>query len=309
MVNYYFKSVRDEQLKKIDRFKTGSWIYVEDPDKKELSQLAKKLSLEAGHLTDSTDPYEVPRLEIEKEAVYIFTRIPFSLENKIEKITTVPLLVIISNNFIMTICQKPLYFIDKFLEGNIDFSTTQKTKLFLLIFSQINSSYNRNLTRIIRQVRTISIHLENIKNHDIVQFVMFEAVLNDFLSALNPTNNILKQLLSGKILKLYENDKDLTEDLFLSNNQLIERSQMNLNIISNIRNAYSTIMTNNLNRVIKFLTALTIILNVPMIISSFYGMNVSLPLAGSPLAFWQISSFTLIITLILLLIFSKNRWL
>jgi len=309
MVNYYFKSVRDEQLKKIGKFKTGSWIYVEDPDKKELSQLAKKLSLEAGHLTDSTDPYEVPRLEIEKEAVYIFTRIPFSLENKIEKITTVPLLVIISNNFIMTICQKPLYFIDKFLEGNIDFSTTQKTKLFLLIFSQINSSYNRNLTRIIRQVRTISIHLENIKNHDIVQFVMFEAVLNDFLSALNPTNNILKQLLSGKILKLYENDKDLTEDLFLSNNQLIERSQMNLNIISNIRNAYSTIMTNNLNRVIKFLTALTIILNVPMIISSFYGMNVSLPLAGSPLAFWQISSFTLIITLILLLIFSKNRWL
>ena len=309
MVNYYFKSVRDEQLKKIGKFKTGSWIYVEDPDKKELSQLAKKLSLEAGHLTDSTDPYEVPRLEIEKEAVYIFTRIPFSLENKIEKITTVPLLVVISNNFIMTICQKPLYFIDKFLEGNIDFSTTQKTKLFLLIFSQINSSYNRNLTRIIRQVRTISIHLENIKNHDIVQFVMFEAVLNDFLSALNPTNNILKQLLSGKILKLYENDKDLTEDLFLSNNQLIERSQMNLNIISNIRNAYSTIMTNNLNRVIKFLTALTIILNVPMIISSFYGMNVSLPLAGSPLAFWQISSFTLIITLILLLIFSKNRWL
>jgi len=309
MVNYYFKSVRDEQLKKIGKFKTGSWIYVEDPDKKELSQLAKKLSLEAGHLTDSTDPYEVPRLEIEKEAVYIFTRIPFSLENKIEKITTVPLLVVISNNFIMTICQKPLYFIDKFLEGNIDFSTTQKTKLFLLIFSQINSSYNRNLTRIIRQVRTISIHLENIKNHDIVQFVMFEAVLNDFLSALNPTNNILKQLLSGKILKLYENDKDLTEDLFLSNNQLIERSQMNLNIISNIRNAYSTIMTNNLNRVIKFLTALTIILNVPMIISSFYGMNVALPLAGSPLAFWQISSFTLIITLILLLIFSKNRWL
>ena len=309
MVNYYFKSVRDEQLKKIGKFKTGSWIYVEDPDKKELSQLAKKLSLEAGHLTDSTDPYEVPRLEIEKEAVYIFTRIPFSLENKIEKITTVPLLVIISNNFIMTISQKPLYFIDKFLEGNIDFSTTQKTKLFLLIFSQINSSYNRNLTRIIRQVRTISIHLENIKNHDIVQFVMFEAVLNDFLSALNPTNNILKQLLSGKILKLYENDKDLTEDLFLSNNQLIERSQMNLNIISNIRNAYSTIMTNNLNRVIKFLTALTIILNVPMIISSFYGMNVSLPLAGSPMAFWQISSFTLIITLILLLVFSKNRWL
>jgi len=309
MVNYYFKSVRDEQLKKIGKFKTGSWIYVEDPDKKELSQLAKKLSLETGHLTDSTDPYEVPRLEIEKEAVYIFTRIPFSLENKIEKITTVPLLVIISNNFIMTISQKPLYFIDKFLEGNIDFSTTQKTKLFLLIFSQINSSYNRNLTRIIRQVRTISIHLENIKNHDIVQFVMFEAVLNDFLSALNPTNNILKQLLSGKILKLYENDKDLTEDLFLSNNQLIERSQMNLNIISNIRNAYSTIMTNNLNRVIKFLTALTIILNVPMIISSFYGMNVSLPLAGSPMAFWQISSFTLIITLILLLVFSKNRWL
>ena len=309
MINYFYKSIRDAQIKKIDKFKTGSWIYAEDPDKKKLAWLAKEFSLELGHLTDSIDPYEVPRLEIEGGTVYIFTRIPFSEENKIEKISTIPLLVVLADNFIMTVCQKPLYFIDKFLEGKFDFSTTQKTKLFLLIFSQINSSYNNNLTRIIRQVRTIGIQLENIKNRDIIQFVMFEAVLNDFLSALNPTNDILKQLLSGKILKLYENDKDLTEDLFLSNKQLIERSQMNLNIISNIRNAYSTIMTNNLNRVIKFLTALTIILNVPMIISSFYGMNVSLPLAGSPMAFWQIGSFTLIITLILLLIFSKNRWL
>ena len=309
MINYFYKSVRDAQVKKIDKFKTGSWIYVESPDKKELEQLAKEFSLELGHLTDSIDPFEVPRLEIEGETVYIFTRIPFSEENKIEKISTIPLLVVLADNFIMTVCQKPLYFIDKFLEGKIDFSTTQKTKLFLLIFSQINSSYNNNLTRIVRQVRTIGVQLENIRNRDIVRFIMFEAVLNDFLSALNPTNDILKQLLSGKILKLYENDKDLTEDLFLSNKQLIERSQMNLNIISNIRNAYSTIMTNNLNRVIKFLTALTIILNIPMIISSFYGMNIALPLAGSPLAFWQISSFTLIITLILLLIFSKNRWL
>ena len=177
MINYFYKSVRDARVKKIDKFKTGSWIYAEDPDKKELERLAKEFSLELGHLTDSIDPFEVPRLEIEKGTVYIFTRIPFSEENKIEKMSTIPLLVVLADNFIMTVCQKPLYFIDKFFEEKSDFSTTQKTKLFLLLFSQINSSYNKNLTRIIRQVRTLGIQLENIKNRDIVQFIIFEAVI------------------------------------------------------------------------------------------------------------------------------------
>jgi magnesium transporter len=153
------------------------------------------------------------------------------------------------------------------------------------------------------------IQFQNITNEDIVRFVTFENALNDFLAALVPTSNILKDLLSGKHLKLHEKDGELVEDLFLANGQLIEICRSTLKNIFNIRNAYSTIMTNDLNRVIKLLTALTIILSVPTIIASIYGMNVVLPLAENNQAFWLIGGGTIISVFVLFLLFKKNRWL
>ena len=116
-------------------------------------------------------------------------------------------------------------------------------------------------------------------------------------------------MLSGKHFKLYEEDKDLIEDLLLSNTQLIELSQNNLRTIVNIREGYSTIMTNNLNRIIKLFTSLTVILTIPTMIASIYGMNINLPLANNPLAFIIIMTSIIIISIILLIIFIKNDWL
>src|SRR3990172_1492160 len=129
---------------------------------------------------------------------------------------------------------------------------------------------------------------EKINNKDIIQFVTYESVLNDFLTALEPTNVILKNLFSGKFLKLTDQEKEWVEDLYFSNSQLIELSQANLRNIVNIREAYSTIITNNLNRVIRLLTSLTVILAVPTMIASIYGMNIDLPFDHSPNAFFII---------------------
>ena len=245
-------------------------------------------------------------MEIEDNVKYIFTRVPYSED---QQTLTAPLLIAVGKDFLITVSQKTLPFLTKFSSGALDFNTTQKTKLFLQIFFQIISTYNTSLTDISRRIRQMSIRLEKIGNKDIVQFVTFEGILNDFLAALVPTNTILKNLLSGKFLKLYEDDKDLTEDLFLSSGQIIESCRANLKNIVNIRESYSTIMTNNLNRVIKLLTALTIILTVPTIIASFYGMNVPLPFADSPLAFFWTVGATIIISTFLLVVFIKNRWL
>lgn len=305
MIKVYYKTVKDYKVNLLSEFRIGSWIYVENPTNKDFKYLSEKFFLDLGLLKDAIDPYEVPRLEIDKNIVYIFTRIP-RLQ---ERVTTEPFLIIIGEDFVITVCQKSFPLLEKFINNRINFTTTQKTKFLLQIFSEITATYNNYLTTISRNVRSISVQLEKIDNKDIIQFVNFESVLNDFLAALVPTNAILNNLLQGKILDLYEEDKDLIEDLLLGNNQLIELCKANLKNIVNIREAYSTIMTNNLNRVIKFLTALTIILTVPMIISSFYGMNVNLPFASSPIAFWGISLTTLIVAIILLLIFFKKRWL
>ena len=293
-------------MKILNKFKVGSWVYAENPSEEELKYLSKSFHLEKGLLKDALDPNEVPRMEVEKSTTYIFTRIPYSESGKV---STMPVLVALGKDFLITVSQGPLPLLEKFIKGEVDFYTTQKTKLFLQLFSEINASYNVFLNNINRRVRAMSIELEKISNKDIVQFVTFEGNINDFLGALVPTHTILKNILSGKFLKLYEKDEDLTEDLFLANGQFIESCRTILKTIVNVREAYSTIITNNLNRVIKLLTALTIILTVPTIIASFYGMNVRLPFADTPLAFFGILGVAVLISVFLLVIFIKNRWL
>lgn len=308
MIEIYHKSIKEKVFRILDikSFKNGSWVYAENIDDKELEMLAEKFSLDPGLLKDATDPYEVPRSEIKEGILYIFTRVPYSAESG--QILTTPLLIAVGANFLATVSQIHLPFLEKLIKSE-HFFTTQKTNLFLQIFSNITYAYNEFLTSINKQVRGISVKLNKITNADIIQFVGYEGILNDFLSALVPTNTILGHILSGKSLDLYPQDKDLIEDLSLSNGQLIEICRINLKNIVNIREAYSTIMANDLNRVIKLLTSLTIILTVPMIISSFYGMNIKLPFADSPFVFLGIIVVVLLISGILISLFIKNRWL
>ena len=306
MVKIYQKTIRDKAIKEVDSFKVGSWIYIENPTEEEIKSIADKHSLDESLFKDALDLYEVPRIEFEKKTVYVFTRVPHTAE---AGTATVPILIVIGENFVLTLSEKSLPFLERFLTGKIDFTTTQKTKLFLQIFSEIVATYNSSLNDISRRVRSVGIHLEEITNKDIGQLVRFEGMLNDFLSALTPTNTILGNLLSGKFIALYEEDRDLVEDLSLGIGQLVESGKANLKTMVNIREAYSTIVTNNLNRIIRLLTALTVIIAIPTMVFSFFGMNVALPYAATAgFAFWILSG-TGLVAVALLLIFIKNRWL
>ncbi len=306
MIEIYQRTVKDKKTRALDSFRVGSWVYVESPTSQELSSLAKELSLDEGILLDALDPYEVPRLEVKDGVSYVFARVPHGAE---EETRTLPVLFAISDNYLVTISLADLPFFSPFRKGDADLHTTQRTKLFLQMFSGIYRAYRRSLNRINRDVRSAGVRLEEIRNRDIIQFVRFEASLNDFLSSLVPTKNVLTNLLSGNRLKLYEEDRDLVEDLSLTTGELIELSTSNLKTIVNIREAYSTIMTNNLNRVIKLFTSLTVLLTIPTMIASFYGMNVHLPFSDSPYAFLGISFFTLAVSFALAVLFARNRWL
>ena len=307
MITIYYKTLKEQELQTLEKFKTGSWVAVENPTEEELDFLAENLSLDRDLLRDAVDPHEVPRVEREGGVTYVYTRVPF--QEEVEATTTTPLMIAVGKNFVLTISQRSLPFFTKFQEGRVEFYTTQKTKLFLQIFSEINTTYSFFINNIAKNVRGVTVRLEDIGNKEIKQFVMFEGALNDFLAALVPTNTLLNNLLSGKFLQLYEQDHELVEDLMLSNRQLIELCQSNMRSIGNVREGYSTIMSNNLNRVIKILTALTIVLTVPTIVASFYGMNVRLPLADSPDAFLVVLGFTILVSVAVLALFLKNRWL
>lgn len=299
------KRNKDLEYRKIDTIQSGVWVHVEEPTADELARLVKEAGLDEGMLADATDPHEVPRVEKEDKAVYMYTRVPVKRGGEV---TTTPVAVIVTPTIIVTIAQEKLDLWKPFTSTKLDILTTQKTTLFFMIFRAINASYQRFLNEIRREIQRTSVSLERIANKDIERFVRFERTLHEFISALTPTNSAIATILSGKMFKLYEDDSELIEDLQLSNGQLLEGCSSNLKTIVNIRSAYSTIVTNKLNHTIKILTALTIVLTVPTMMASFFGMNVALPFHGdSSLAFWGIVGVSLVAAFLLLVFFMRDR--
>ncbi len=305
MKKIYYRNLRDKSVLTLDKFKVGSWVHLEAPTEKELASLCEQFKLDEGLLGDAMDIYEVPRMEVEEGRVYIFTRYPYKRNNQV---STSPILFIVLDEVFITITKENFSLLETFLQQYI-FYTTQKNKMLLQHFKLIDNTYNTYFHTISRQIRSSAYELEKITNKDIVQFVNYERVLNDFHLALVRMNAVLNSLTSHHIIKFYEEDKELIEDLFLSNDQLIQLSKENLRSIVNIRDAYTTIMTNNTNRVIRFFTSITVILTIPMIVTSMYGMNVGLPFAASPWAFTGLMLFTLVVTIGLVFVFLMNDWL
>jgi magnesium transporter len=308
MIRYLHKNIKNPSLRELDEYKKGAWVYVEEPSEEELAELVKNFELDQGHLEDALDEDEVPRFEIEGEINYIFTR--FIYRDPSLQVSTVPLLIIVGEGKFITVSQRKLPQLNKFINGTIEANTTQRTKLLLQIINVIVSDYDSQINTVSRQIKATRsrLRVEEIGNRDFINFVTIEDELDDFLTALSPTNLILRRLLSGKHLKLFEDDEDLLEDLLLNNEQSIEACRTNLKTIVSIREAYSTIMGNNLNRVIRQLTVLTVIMTVPTIVSGVYGMNVALPFDHHPLAFPIVMFMIAGISVLLLVFFRKQRW-
>lgn len=307
MIKYFFRSVRAGTLDELAQYRPGSWVYVEAPTDDEVKQLIERFQLDPGHLDDALDEDEMPRLESEGDLSYIFVRYAFTDDEL--QITTAPLLFIVGQDVFITVSLHPLPRLQRFLTGKIAFATTQRTKLVLQILDQMVDQYEVFINNISRQIKMIRQRLKvhEITNQDFIDFVQIEDELNEFLSAMTPTTAILRRLMLGKHLQLYPEDQDLVEDLLLNNEQSIEGCRSNVKSIVNIRESYSTIMSNNLNRAMKLLTVVTLFVALPNTMFGMYGMNMDLPFAHRPGAYFFVMSITLLFTLIVYIIGRRKR--
>lgn len=303
MLTIYQRSITYRHPRAVEEFHKGSWIHLEKPTEDELTKAATLLKVELDTLTDALDPHEAPRIEAETEGVYTFVRYP-------EGESTTPLLAVVAKEGLLTISQKeknPL--IDKFIDGSVDFYTTQKAKFVLLLLSEINKQYTRALASIRKEVNRSKTRPDKMSSKDIIQFVSYESTVGDYLDALVPQQAVLQKIHLGKTFAMHEDDHDLIEDLILSTNQLIEAGRATLRTMVNIRNTYTAVSTERLNTIIRRLTALTVLLTVPTVVTSFYGMNVILPGSQSPLAPFVIFSSIIAVVGVLIYLLSKNKWL
>jgi len=307
MIKYYYKNLRSKQVSELDEYHPGSWVSVQQPTEDEIAFLIKRFKLEPGHLEDAMDEDEMPRLEKEGDKSYIFMR--YAYTNDDLELTTAPLLFIVGPDLLITIAHGEIPRMQRFLTGKVEFATTQRAKLVLQILFQIVDEYEIFINNISRQTKVIRSRLRGheIGNQDFVDFVLIEDELNEFLSALLPTTAILRRLLLGKHIQLYEEDQDLVEDLLLNNEQSIESCNSNIKTIINIREAYSTINSNNLNRSMKVLTAFTVLITLPNVVYGMYGMNIPLPFQHEPWAYFFVLPLSLGLSWLVWMVARKRR--
>lgn len=308
MVQIYYSRARERALQKLDMPRAGSWIAVTSPSEKDLDMLSETYGLDRDTLEDAIDIYEAPRIETYQGAVYLFTRYchPEGAE-----IATEPLLIVYTNDYIFTVSRIETTILDRLVHDQLEFVTTQKTKTVLWMLDEINKSYEKHLTKVARRVLQLRAELRQsrLSAKEFVRIIELEEDLNEFLSALQPQSLLFNSLLGGKYLRLYEDDRDMIEDIERSTGELIGQVQGRLRTLVNMRQAYDAIATTNLNATFKRLTSIAIFLTIPTIVGGLWGMNVAVPFADNQYAFAFVLAIVLGLSALAVLLFRKNKWL
>ncbi len=307
MLSIFHSTARSRQLATIEKPKVGSWISLVSPTDEELQKLADDLNLDIDLLNDAIDIYEAPRIETDEGNVYIYTRYCYP-EGR--EIATEPLLVIYSPNYLVTIMRTDSGMFSRLWSGYFEVITTQKTKTLMQILAEVNTSYRVHLLKISkRTLQTRARMRQNeLSRREFVGIIELEEDLNEFLTALQPQAVVLNTLLNGKYIRLYEDDKDIIEDLRLGASELIELTKSRLRALGNIRQAYDTIATADLNQTFKRLTSIAIFFSIPTIVGGLWGMNVVVPLADDKHAFMVVLAIIAVLMALTVYIFHRKRW-
>lgn len=305
MISIFFKTIRDKKFRKIEEFRVGSWINIEDATVEDLRIVAELAELEYSDLQDSMDRYEIPRIERQDGKTLVFVRNPAEYDELYTEILT----IILSKKYLITISPGKNQVITHLLDQNTLLPTTQQSKLLLKILLRIAQQFTVKIKEVRNTVLRRKKEVGVIDNKDFIALAESEEILNQYLSTLVPMNNVIEALSSRKNINLYEEDEDLLQDLLIATKQSADICIVNLKSIQSLRDFYQLIFTNNLNKTIKLLTVLTIFLTIPTIIASLFGMNVALPFEQNPFAFIFILGIVFVFILIGLVIFSVKRWL
>ena len=290
----------------------GAWVRMTAPTDAELTEIASSCSLPPEFLRAALDEEERPRIDAEDGVVLIVLDIPMVTQVAgIQTLTTLPLGIVISEKLVVTVCNRQTPILDEFIAGKVrHFHTVKKTRFLFQIFYRNASSYLHHLRQIEKSISRIELELHrSMKNEELFQMMELEKSLIYFSTSLKSNEAVLERILRTKPLKMYEDDAEFLEDVIIENKQAMEMSQIYLHILNGMTQAFATIISNNLGIVMKFLASITIIIAIPTMIASFYGMNVAdLPLSGVPLAFEIIFMFSVMISVLLGLFMWRKRF-
>ncbi len=304
MLRIYNTNMETNKLEEIKEFKKGSWINLVNPSENEIKRVCESINIQEDFIRDALDYEEKARIDEEDDdqTILFVIDVPIIEKNEDNDIyTTMPLgMIVVRDDFFITVSLRKNKVIEDFEKRKIkNFQTYKKTRFILQIF-YLNASYFLNYLKQINKETEIAEYIlkNSMKNKELLKLLSLEKGLVYFTTSLKSNQIVMEKTMRGKIIKLYQDDEDILEDAIIENRQAIEMAQIYSNILTGTMDAYASIISNNLNGVMKFLTSITIILAIPTMIFSLWGMNVKLPFENNVLGCVTIVLIAIILTLI-----------
>lgn len=304
-----FKTVDDKLVNLVD-YEAGAWINLINPTEKEVQHISESLQIDPDYIKAALDEEESARIETDEGCTLIVVDIPIAEANgKSSKYITIPLGIIINENFIVTVCLKENQVIREFIDKKVKgFYTFKKTRFFLQLLY-------KNATKFLfylKQIDKLSHHIENklhksTKNKELIQLLELEKSLVYFSTSLKANELVLEKMLRTESVKSYPDDAELLEDTIIENKQAIEMAKIYSDILSGTMDAFASVISNNLNIVMKFLASVTIVMAIPTMVASYFGMNVQVPMANNPMAFPIIITISVTLCAAAALFMARNK--
>jgi len=305
-----FKKTEDG-LKRIKEFEKDSWINLSNPANAELEKLSRELNIPLDFLTDPLDADERARSDKEGECIQIILRTPLYDESDVDiPFITLPVGIVFTGDLIISVCCRGNDILNDFINGRIkNFSTANRGRFILQIFLRTALAYLEHLKEINKRTTMVEKELHKaMKNEELIKLLNLEKILVFFTTSLKSNEFMMEKLQRTGLVTMSPDDKELLEDIIVENKQAIEMASIYSNILSGMMDAFASVISNNLNVVMKLLTAITIILMIPTLVASIYGMNVELPFQQSPHAFLITICISLTLSVIGVMVFIKRKW-
>lgn len=306
-----YKGNENTGITRIDSPAEGCWINLIDPTTDEIDSI-KAMGIPSDFLTYALDLDERPRTEKEDDGTtLIMLRIPFFQGEKLDvPYTSIPLGIILTDNMIITVCKKHNVILEDLLRAKgRGISTAKRVRLVLRILLLTANQFLAYLREINHTVELVEDKLQaSMRNNEVMELLKYQKSLVYFTTALRSNELMMERLQKTPLFHKFPEDEDLLEDVLTENQQAIEMVAIAGNILSSMMDAFASIISNNLNVVMKFLASMTIILSIPTIITSYFGMNVNLPMQNNGLAFLWIILIFMVFCALTIMIFIKKDW-
>lgn len=299
MLEIYQTKLDTNETKKVNKYEKGSWINMIAPTENEIKTVCEAVQIQEDFIRYALDPEEKARIDIEDEDSTILFIIDVPIREKEGDTmiySTMPIgIIFVRDDYFITVSLKSNDIIQE-LSKNKNIITYKKSRFLLQILYSNASKYLTLLKKINKETEIAESVLKNsMKNKELLKLLNLEKSLVYFTTSLKSNELVMEKTMRGKIIKLYEEDEDILEDSIIENKQAIEMAKIYSDILNGTMDAYASIISNNLNRVMKYLTSITIILAIPTMVASYWGMNVPVPFQESPWGFWAILLLSILI--------------